>query len=503
MALSRADKDALARYLDWLRQIKENGAAVGDESPEVQKARKERAQKDYAYFVSTYFPHIAGCECAPFHIEEANRVKRDPYYKGVQEWGRGLAKSTHFNVMIPLWLKICGELKVMVLVGKSQKEANRLISDLQAEFEANELFRHDWGDMVNAGNWEEGNFATKDNCAFFALGRGQSPRGIKYRGTRPDYIVADDIDDDVLIKNPVRVREITQWVLKALMGTMDIGRARFVLVNNRIGTETILTSLLRRKGFKHRKVNVLQDDGEPSWPQKYTKEYYEDIRGRGEIEFQTEFMNNPIIQGTIFKEEQIDWVKLPRIDSFDAIVGHWDVAYSASPTADYNAIKIWGIKDGHFYMIDGFVRHCRMKDAIEWIYARNKDFEKKGIQVRWVYESQFWNEAVERDIQEVADKYDKKYILIKGERPIKNKFDRILRMQPYYQQGRIHYNRKKRDSPDIQTGLAQLYAIEPGYKTHDDSPDTDEGAIKELERFASIGSSLPVLGPKYKSNRLF
>ena len=48
---------------------------------------------------------------------------------------------------------------------------------------------------------------------FIALGRGQSPRGIKKRGLRPNYIAVDDIDDDELVRNPRRVGEAVDWLI--------------------------------------------------------------------------------------------------------------------------------------------------------------------------------------------------------------------------------------------------------------------------------------------------
>jgi hypothetical protein len=76
--------------------------------------------------------------------------------------------------------------------------------------------------------------------------------------------------------------------------------------------------------------------------------------------------------------------------------------------------------------------------------------------------------------------------LIKDDRKKDNKYDRILTMLPYYQQGRIIYNINEKANNDMQVGLAQLKGIEPGYKTHDDSPDADEGAIHILSKHIAV-----------------
>lgn len=94
----------------------------------------------------------------------------------------------------------------MVLVGKSEDNANTLLADVQAELQYNQRYINDFGEQYNSGSWEEGEFVTKDGTAFFARGRGQSPRGLRYRSHRPDYIVIDDLDDDELCENPAACR---------------------------------------------------------------------------------------------------------------------------------------------------------------------------------------------------------------------------------------------------------------------------------------------------------
>ena len=122
----------------------------------------------------------------------------------------------------------------MVLVGKSQDNANTLLADIQAELEYNQRYINDFGKQKNAGNWTDGQFVTQDDCAFFARGRGQSPRGLRYKENRPDYIVIDDLDDDELVENEARVSKMVDWVKEALFGALDGGRGRFVMVGNLI-----------------------------------------------------------------------------------------------------------------------------------------------------------------------------------------------------------------------------------------------------------------------------
>ncbi|MDR1897528.1 MAG: hypothetical protein LBR10_12135 [Prevotellaceae bacterium] len=185
------------------------------ETKETQQERIVRAQKDYGFFVQTYFPHISTSKCGKFHLDAAKYLKNNPNTRAVFEWARGHAKSSHLSLLVPLWLKIQTprEIDFMVLASKSEEAAVRLLADMQAELQYNDLYKRDYGEQVKAGSWTEGEFCTADGCAFVALGRGQSPRGLKNRAQRPNYIVIDDIDDDELSRNPRRVNDAVEWCL--------------------------------------------------------------------------------------------------------------------------------------------------------------------------------------------------------------------------------------------------------------------------------------------------
>ena len=67
------------------------------------------------------------------------------------------------------------------------------LADLQAELEYNQRIIADFGTQKNVGDWQQGEFSTTGGVKWFAVGRGQSPRGLKKQEQRPDYIVIDDL----------------------------------------------------------------------------------------------------------------------------------------------------------------------------------------------------------------------------------------------------------------------------------------------------------------------
>ena len=493
------DQKALERYRQLIKSISEDNAVNPFESQAEQNLRIDRAKRDYTFFIDTYFKRYASSPSANFHIQTAKKIRNNKHIKLLLAWGRGLAKSTHLNILLPLWLWINNDLKVMLLVGQNQEKACILLSDLQAEFEANQLLAHDFGNQQSVGSWEEGRFITKNDCAFFAIGMGQSPRGLRHRQFRPDYIVADDLDTKEVCRNPKRLREYANWICEDLLGTLDERGSRFVQVNNIFAPQTILTYIRdHKKGFQFIQQNATDTVLNPLWPEKYSQAFYQNqLDAMGPLSFQAEYNNAPYLEGTIFRQEAINWSTIPRLDHFEHIIGYWDVAYSDAKTADFNAIKIWGLKEGKFYLTKAMVQQCKMEVAIKWMFDYTARLPE-SVRINWYFESQFWNDALKMVYKEVASKYQHSISLIQAERPKGNKFDRIIAMLPFYQQGRICYNQAERSNGDLQVGIAQLLAIEPGYKSHDDSPDADAAALDLLNKYQRGAAFRPRVGA-YKS----
>ncbi|MEA2041143.1 MAG: hypothetical protein U9N85_01135 [Bacteroidota bacterium] len=507
--MKQADKRIFQQYLKKLDFVKSGNAVDYSESIEQKQQRIEKAKKDFRFFVETYLRHYITdtetrqiIQSPDFHIKFAKRVKRDKRLKTIMRWARAHAKSVLADLFIPLWLWINDDIGYMVIIANNEDKAKILLSDLQAEFSANELLKHDFGEQNQYGSWEKGYFVTKSGFIAKAVGMGQDVRGLRMKSLRPDYIVADDLEDKDTIKNPKRQDEVELWLRTSVIPTMDGRRARFIVANNLFAPRMIQTVLEENtEGWHIDLINAYNPTTyEPTWKEKYTPEYWQEIeREIGTVSANAEYNNSPHIEGKIFKQEQIQWGKRPRRNQFKVITGHWDIAYAGNDTSDYNAVRVWGLYKYDFWYIDSFVKQTKMRAAVEWMCMYQKGLPKT-VRVHWRFESQFWNDEVSRTIKEAEKRHNVFLYLVKTDTPKTRKYDRIIKLQPYYQNGRIFYDKDKKAHKDTQTGLEQLYGIEPGYRTHDDAPDADEQAIGYLETHlrASEGS---IRTGKYKRNK--
>ncbi|MBP5205180.1 MAG: phage terminase large subunit [Bacteroidales bacterium] len=469
-------------YKQWQRDHEriQRGTRIVAESRQVQHARKDRAKKDYAFFVKTYFPHIARTACGKFQLDAASYILKNPNTRAVFEWARGHAKSTHMGVFIPMWLKIQDnrQFNTMVLVGKSEDSADRLLADLQSELEFNDLYIHDFGQQMKAGSWAEGEFTTVDGCYFTAVGRGQSPRGIKKNGRRPDYIVTDDIDDDELVLNEKRVSKATEWVLSALFGTMEAGRGRFILVGNRIAKKSILTNIAARPGVYHTVVNILDKKGRPSWSENYTIDEINAMRGFiGERNFQKEYMNNPMTEGAVFRAKDIRYGKMLPLKEYRQLICYTDPSFKNSATADYKATALVGkTPDGHFHVLKMFAAQTSVSEMIAWHYDI-MEFVGGKVPVLYYMESNFMQDLMLDEFAKVGNAVGQHVPILGDKRSKGDKFARIESMQPLFERGLVLFNEKEKESPGMKVLEEQLLLFERGSRAHDDAPDALESAV--------------------------
>lgn len=459
--------------------------------------RIRRLQKDYAAFCEYYFPHflqqrdkVTGevvriVHNAPFHNAAANKVKNTPNLKAVFKWPRGHAKSTHMDIFTPLWLMFQPKrlIDFMVVVGKSEDSANRLLGDIQAELQYNKRIIADYGKQMSMGDWTEGEFTTKDGVHFLACGRGQSPRGLRKREARPDYIVIDDLDDDELCRNPRRVREMTDWVKEALFGALDVGRGRFIMVGNLISKTSVLADICKTKGVHVSEVKAVDNEGNPTWREKWTKEeartYAEFVGYRA---WNKEMMHNPIIEGTVFRQEWIKYAKRPAWKDFDEFVLYIDPSWKSKKTNDTKAAKLWGKYKSQLWHLRAFVRKASVAELVRWCYDLYEWSLEKNIPIRFMMEASFMQDIILDDFTIEGNLRGYQLPITGDKRKKPDKFQRVEAISPLWERGFVYYDISQKEDPDMQAGIAQTLAFEKGMSGNDDAPDADEGAIWQLQR---------------------
>lgn len=509
---------ALKEWQEWCSHVAKVTAEgrVAQEDDATKQDRIRRLRSDYAAFCEYYFPHyltlrdkmtgevVRVVHNAPFHNQAAKKVRQTQNLKAVFMWPRGHAKSTHFDIFMPLWLMFQQQplIRFMVVVGKSHDSAVRLLGDIQTELSFNQRIAEDFGPQVTDGDWQEGEFTTKRGIHFMAVGRGQSPRGLRDRESRPDYIVIDDLDDDELCRNERRVREMTEWVKEALFGALDVGRGRFIMVGNLISRTSVLANMAATKGVHVSKVCALDSKGNPVWREKWTREEAEAYRDFvGFRAWEKEMQHNPICEGAIFRREWIRYKRMLPLQAYEDLVCYVDPSLKPKTTNDYKAVRLWGRKGREFHLINTFVRQGTVASMVVWMYDLYEATRDKAA-IRFYMEANFCQDTLLDEFEAEGDLRGYQLPLMPDKRQKPDKLARIEAISPLWERGYVYYNAALRDDPDMQTGIEQTLGLEKGSTIHDDAPDADEGAIWLLQRNArNIRQGAIMIEPRRRAGK--
>ena len=519
MATQAEQKLAYEQWKEHCKRVQSitDTALMAAETPAARDKRRRRLLDNYAAFCEYYFPHyltlrdkvtgevIRTIHNAPFHNEAARKVRSTPNLKAVFQWPRGHAKSTHFDIFMPLWLMFQPKrlINFMVIVGKSEDSAIRLLGDIQAELEHNQRIIADFGRQRGSASWQDGEFKAANGVKFLACGRGQSPRGLRDRESRPDYIVIDDLDDDELCRNEKRVHDLTDWVKEALFGSLDVGRGRFIMVGNLISKNSVLFNITKTPGEFVSVIKAVDRNGEPVWRGKWTKEEAREYRDFvGYRAWEKEMMHNPIVDGTIFRSEWIRFKKMPKLSKYEMLVCYTDPSFKSTTSNDYKASRLWGKIGNELHLIDCYVRQDTVSGMVRWLYNLYESLPE-GVAVRFFMEANFMQDIILDEFTTEGNIRGYQLPLLPDKRKKPEKIQRIEAISPLWERGFVFYNEALKDSPDMQVGIEQTLALERGSRVHDDAPDADEGAIWYLQRNTRQENFKPMFGARPTSKNIW
>jgi len=434
-------------------------------------------------FVLKYFKHHTRDEfnkqipLAKFHLDIVDKVEKSIRIELAVQMARNHAKSTVFSLFLPIYLMLKGETHFALLIGPNKELATKQLINIQTELETNTTLIKDFGEFTKKGNWAKGNFIVdKYQTAFFCAGKGQSTRGLKYKNYRPDLIVIDDIDTDKDVLSIKSIEKQTNWIYQSVFPAMSIKKYRFIILGNRFAPNMVLNNVMENtEGIEILKVNAIDDMGHPAWGERFTIDDLLRIKEKlGTIRFEREFMNNPIIQGAIFKSEWIQWFTLTS-QNFKTVFTYIDPSFKRD--GDFKAAITIGYKDNKYYILDIYESKTNMKNVFNYLYKIHKQW---GANHRFYIEANFAQDLHKETFQKVSLEYGYNLPIIWDKSKKENKEARIETMSIYFEQGLIFFNDKLKNSNSFKQFYLE-YSTFPTSK-NDDGIDAMESCINVINK---------------------
>lgn len=498
MDIDKKFQKSLADYEEHCRRIARATIVDINETPQQRTIRVKSLETDYIKWFEYYFPNYAKAPCAAFHRELAESVIEREIGFTLMEAYRSSGKSVHLDMGIPLYMMFTGRMKFMLLIGETERKAQKLLSACQAQLQYNKRLINDYGAKYKHGDWSAGEFLTIDSVRFMSLGFGQNPRGVREEEHRPDYIVVDDVDNKRHVNNDRLMREGVEWINEDLIGCfddMDGTHKRFAYANNNFHKNSItnrLKQLFRSLAEKSRsagevplhktiKVNAVKDlqSFTPAWAGKTTAEYWrKKFLTTPYRSFMREYMNTHIEDGAVFRAEDMQWKEMLPLKEYDALVFYGDLSYKAA--ACHKGMILIGKKGREFHIIHTFLRQSSRTILVKWLYDLYEEKLRGCHKIRYWIEGLF---AMDEFISDFDAEGDARgyYIPVRADkRPKDAKYDRIEATQSFFERRNVWFNIAEKNSADQMELVDQYLAFEKGSGAAVDGPDAAEGALSRL-----------------------
>lgn len=488
---SQAIRASLAYWNELRESIIRSTPVDTSESEADKKARIEWLEANDEEWMKYYFPQYIDADFAPFQSRFLQKIFTEDQIYIVNAWAREHAK-TAISMMAKLKLMMTGRIKNLLLFSKSFDNAIDLFTPMILQLESNQRLINDYGLQQTYGSWDytKGKWVTQLGCSIRCIGLGQSPRGTRNEEVRPDYVEGDDADDDISVRNPERVKKAWNWVEQALIPAMSIkGNRRIVFTGNIIAKDSIITRAIKMADY-HEVVNILDENGQPSW-NRYTLEQIQAILSKiSYISAQKEYFNNPIEEGTVFKE--ISFKQMMPLKSYKFLVAYGDPSFKDSKKNDFKAVILIGKYKHEYHIIKAYVEQTTT-DAMAGFYKDIHDFVNGRVPVYYYIEANATQDLIFEQIKRTILKNKWGFALVGDYRKKGDKFSRIeAALEPINRNGQLYFNAAEENNPHMQRLKDQFLALTPQLLGHDDGPDAVEGGKYIIDRKVVAAAGIQV-----------
>lgn len=471
-----SDREWLQIWEDFAENVKDSAPVDKKETPEAKRKRMAKLEapgNDEEWF-RYYFAKFYTSEPAQFHKRATKRIMNNPEWYEVRAWSRELSKSTR-TMMEILKLVLTGKKSNVLMVSNSWDNAVELLQPYKVMLESNPRIINDYGTQERPGSWKEGKFTTRYKVSFRAVGADQSPRGTKKLEKRPDVILIDDLDTDKDCRNPEIIKYRWNWVEQSLIGTRSISNPMLIIFcGNIIAKYCCITEAIKKADHSDI-INIRDNNGKSSWPQKNSEAQIDRALSKiSYISAQKEYYNNPIDEGSVFKE--MAYKPARHLKEYSMLVCYTDPSFKDSKKNDYKATVLVGKWRDEFHIIKAFVEQTTTAKMIEWHYDI-MDFVGE-YSCYYLMEQVFLQDILMKEFYEEGRRRGRT-IPIAGDVRVKiDKFTRIESLlEPLNRNGKLYLNENEKNNAHMVRLEDQFKAIAPGSRAHDDAPDAVEGAV--------------------------
>jgi len=307
-----------------------------------------------------------------FHYE-LWRLCCSDYQKVAIAAPRGSAKSTIITWAYVIACLVFRERKYVLILSKTEEQSAEFIGEIKRQFQENDDLIQTFGvKKVTKDTQTDIIVSFNDNkqCRVIGKGAEQEIRGRKWRGTRPDLIIGDDMEGDEQVLNEDRRDKFRKWFRGSVL-PIGSDNAIFRVVGTILHFDSLLERLMPKENdpktifgdlcyhnyqmkggwasIKYKAHPGYNDFTKLLWPEKHNEaslrliqeDYEED--GVPDV-YAREYLNEPIAEGQSFFRKE-DFLPLSEDDKRMNVTYYaaGDLAISKRDRSAYTSFTVVGL----------------------------------------------------------------------------------------------------------------------------------------------------------------
>ena len=475
---------------------------------EMKEELRQKFEEDPLLFGRYYFPEYFRKRTPSFHLKILIEAIKNKFFAIAAP--RGSAKSTILLFLYLIHRVAFKKVHFVIIVSNTFSKASQALEAIKSEFKHNESFRRDFGCDITKDREGDSVLKFTDGHEIRILCKGSeqigSIRGEKFGAYRPDLMLIDDLEDDEMVRNPDRRRELCELYDEALIKAGEPGVTQVIAIGTILHDDSLMAKLVSCEYYKeYRKLLYrarYEANGETLslWDDKWTVDDLNEEEQRKPQVFAKEMQNDPVSglmsqidrkdfrywsitegNAVLFDDKGYIKFKYSFRDCKPAIA--CDLAWEEKRTSDFSVIMPGFLTPGNDLLIDNYIckKGLRPQEIYEILFSMEERLRSlTGSSVPIGFEKAKLEKVIKHLLKQEMRKRNK-YLIFKDLAWDKDKNERILtRLQPRYSQHTIYHRH----------GMGELenQIVRVPHGVHDDLPDAEQDLVQLLDYPKKVGT---------------
>ena len=420
----------------------------------------EMCYTDTGMFAKAFIPEGFS---APYSVLNRQMIAAidSPHQKIVIAAPRGIGKTT---TVLAYMMKgiLYRDFQFGLYISKSEKSAVLQTENMKRELKSNPDIRRIFGDIALATDDPDADpdFAKLGWTAFgntyiLPRGSGQQVRGLRYKYSRPDLIVVDDLEDREEMMNPETRLKIKEWFHADLEKCIDRynNKYKVIYIDTLKHSDSLLQELLDSPDWVSLRLDLCDDEYNSMAPELFStaelKREAEAHRNRGQLHiFFMEYRNLPTSpEISSFKQAYFKYYEEAALDKTGlenmVLV---DLAKTIEIQNAETALVGIGFdaKSGAIYIRDVVHGHLLPDQIYDEMFAMRRRLNARVVGIEITGLNEFIKQPILNEIRRrgPAEMFEPVWLAARGgDKEQSGKLKRIGSLLPYYRQGFIYHNK--------------------------------------------------------------